>query len=221
VVAGRVVAGRVVVGLVVMVSVVSGSVSAVAAAGATGVFRPPVEAPVLDPFRLPHGPYRAGNRGIEYATTAGQVVRAPADGTVRFAGPVAGALFVTVDHGGGLWSTAGFVAHVLVGRGEAVAAGEVIALAGGPVHFTVRVDGRYVDPATMFGRHRLRVRLVSRESPVRGGAGPATLPDGPRRAPSRQIGVVGDSTSVPTPVASAPGHGSATGKRYPSWQSSP
>lgn len=189
--------------------------------GAVVVFRPPVDAPVLDPFRLPDGPYGAGNRGIEYATVAGQTVRAPAAGTVRFAGPVAGDLFVTVDHGGGVWSTVGFVAGVVVRRGESVAAGEVIALAGGPVHFTVRIEGRYVDPASMFGRHRLRVRLVSHESPVRGGAGPATLPDGPPWAPRRQIGAVGDSISVPTPVASAPGHGSATGKRNPSWQSSP
>ena len=38
----------------------------VAAAGV--VFSRPTTAPVLDPFRLPDGPYGPGNRGIEYAT---------------------------------------------------------------------------------------------------------------------------------------------------------
>ena len=30
------------------------------------VLTPPVDAPVLDPFRAPAGPYGPGNRGIEY-----------------------------------------------------------------------------------------------------------------------------------------------------------
>ena len=37
---------------------------------------PPVDAPVVDPFRPPAGPYGAGNRGLEYGTRPGTEVRA-------------------------------------------------------------------------------------------------------------------------------------------------
>ena len=189
-------------------------------ASAAVVFRPPTDAAVLDPFRPPAGPYGPGNRGIEYATPAGRPVRAAAAGTVTFSGPVGGDLFVTVDHGGGVRSTVGFVAHLLVRRGDAVGPGQVIARTGGPFHFTVRIDGRYVDPARLFGRHRTRVHLVPHHRPVDPRSGPATLPDGPIRALRRQIGGDAERSSVPIPVASAPGYGWRTGKRTP-WQSSP
>ena len=65
------------------------------------VFRPPVDAPVADPFRPPEDPYGPGNRGIEYDTEPGSVVRAAAAGSVVFSGAVAGSLYVTLDHGGG------------------------------------------------------------------------------------------------------------------------
>ncbi len=41
---------------------------------------PPVDAPIADPFRPPAGPYGGGNRGLDYDTTAGDVVRASAAG---------------------------------------------------------------------------------------------------------------------------------------------
>ena len=44
---------------------------------------PPVDAPIADPFRPPAGPYGAGNRGLEYATSPGDVVRASAAGNGR------------------------------------------------------------------------------------------------------------------------------------------
>src|ERR1700704_3756369 len=62
------------------------------------VYLPPVDAPVSDPFRAPSTPYGPGNRGIEYATPPGTTVVASADGTVRFAGVVAGRRWVTLDH---------------------------------------------------------------------------------------------------------------------------
>ena len=46
-------------------------------------------APVLDPFRPPPEPWLPGNRGIEYATTEGDVVRSIGPGTVRWVGTVA------------------------------------------------------------------------------------------------------------------------------------
>ena len=59
------------------------------APGPVVVYRPPVTAPILDPFRPPTTPYGPGNRGIEYATVPGTSVGAAADGVVVFAGPVA------------------------------------------------------------------------------------------------------------------------------------
>ena len=124
------------------------------------VFRPPVEAPVADPFRPPENPYGPGNRGVEYDTEPGDVVRAAASGTVVFSGAVAGSLYVTVDHGGGVVSTYSYVQRISVQAGTTVAPGQVIAVTGERLHFGVRVNGSYVDPAGFIGVRRVRVRLV-------------------------------------------------------------
>ena len=137
----------------------------VAAAGAASgderlVFRPPVDGPVADPFRPPEDPYGPGNRGVEYHTEPGDVVRAAAAGTVVFAGAVAGDLYVTVDHGGGVSSTYSYLLRVGVRAGTRVVQGQVIAIAGERLHFGVRVQGSYADPAGFIGVRRTRVRLV-------------------------------------------------------------
>ncbi|MDG2027853.1 MAG: M23 family metallopeptidase [Acidimicrobiales bacterium] len=162
------------------------------AAAAVAVFTRPTDAAVLDPFRLPNGPYAAGNRGIEYDAGAGAAVVAAADGTVAFAGAVAGNLFVSVEHPGGLRTTYGFVENILIRRGDLVSRGERVALAGGPFHFTVRLHGTYVDPEPLFGQRRVRVRLLPHHSsdggreaipahavPAGLGIAPDTLFDGP------------------------------------------
>ena len=130
------------------------------------VFSPPTDAAVLDPFRLPNGPYGAGNRGIEYDTDDGAPIVAAAAGTVAFAGPVAGNLFVSVDHPGGLRSTYGFVGHIVVDEGEPIERGGLVAIADGPFHFTARLDGNYIDPAPLFGRRRVSARLVPHHSSI-------------------------------------------------------
>ena len=124
------------------------------------VFRPPVDAPVADPFRLPENPYGPGNRGVEYDTEPGDVVRAAASGTVVFAGAVAGSLHVTVDHGGGLVSSYSYLQRLGVRVGTAVDQGAVIGVAGERLHFSVRLEGAYTDPAGFIGVRRVRVRLV-------------------------------------------------------------
>ena len=77
--------------------------SARAAAEPTGnvVYQPPVDAPVTDVFRPPAQRWSAGNRGVDYGTTEGQVVRAAAPGQVVFAGQVGGSLHVVVLHADG------------------------------------------------------------------------------------------------------------------------
>ena len=124
------------------------------------VFRPPVDAPVADPFRPPEGPYGSGNRGIEYDTEPGDVVRAAADGTVAFAGAVAGSLYVTLDHGGGVVSSYSHLQRISVRAGAEVAQGEAVGISGEMLHFGVRVHGSYVDPTGFIGVRRVRVRLV-------------------------------------------------------------
>lgn len=148
----------------VLLVVLAGAVQPAEAADL--LFRRPTAAPVLDPFRLPEGKYGAGNRGIEYDTGEFDRIVAAARGTVVFAGPVAGSLFVTVDHGDGLESSYGFVGHILVREGQEVADGDLVALSDGPFHFSVRLHGEYVDPEPLFGSRRVVVRLVPH--PVQG-----------------------------------------------------
>lgn len=124
------------------------------------VFRPPVDAPVTDPFRPPENPYGPGNRGVEYDTEPGDVVRAAAPGAVAFAGAVAGTLHVTVDHGGGLVSSYSYLQRLSVRVGTHVDQGAVIGVAGERLHFSVRLEGSYSDPAGFIGVRRVRVRLV-------------------------------------------------------------
>lgn len=114
----------------------------------------PVQGPVVVPFDPPDSPYGSGHRGIDVAVPLGTPVLAPADGTVTFAGPVGGRLFVTVDHGGGVWSTSSFLATLAVRRNDVVSSGDVLGRSGtghagsliAHVHFSVRLDEVYVDP---------------------------------------------------------------------------
>jgi alpha-beta hydrolase superfamily lysophospholipase len=111
---------------------------------------PPVDAPVVDPFRPPAGPYGPGNRGLEYGTAPGTTVRASADGTVSFAGPVGGTLHVTITHPDGIRTSYSFLATVDVVLGQAVHQGDVVGTTGGPLHLGARRGDAYFDPATLF-----------------------------------------------------------------------
>lgn len=124
-------------------------------------YRPPVDAPVTDPFRPPPHPYGPGNRGLEHATRPGAVVRAAAGGIVGFAGRVAGTLWVSVDHPDGVRTTYGPLGRATVRRGARVAAGEPVGLAGGRLLWTARIGGAYVDPAELLAASGpVAVRLV-------------------------------------------------------------
>lgn len=127
----------------------------------------PVDAPVVDGFRPPPGPYGAGNRGLEYDTTPGQPVHAAASGEVIFAGAVADALHVTVLHRDGRKSSYSFLASVSVSIGDEVAGGDVVGTAADRLHVGVREGDTYVDPAALFGTEVRSVHLVP-ENPVGG-----------------------------------------------------
>jgi len=137
---------------VVAVSVAPGSAGAAAADPGPMTYRPPLTAPVVDPFRPPPEPWAAGNRGLEYGSTPGSAVGAIGPGLVVFAGPVAGALYVTVLHPDGLRSSYSYLAAVRVGVGDRVAAGQTVGVAATTFHLGVRDGDVYIDPAGLFGQ---------------------------------------------------------------------
>jgi murein DD-endopeptidase MepM/ murein hydrolase activator NlpD len=137
-----------------MLAMVVAAVPATGPASAAGTWTWPVRGPVVRGFDPPASPYGAGHRGIDIAAPAGTPVVAPAAGVVSFAGRVAGQLFVSLDHGAGLVSTASYLGATLVDEGDPVTAGQPIGSTGAGhagaalehLHFGVRLGGIYVDP---------------------------------------------------------------------------
>jgi hypothetical protein len=123
-------------------------------------YRPPVDAPISDPFRPPSNPYGAGNRGLEYATERGMPVAVAADGTVTFAGVVAGKRWVTIRHADGVRTTYGPLQDMTVAAGDSVTRGQNIGTAAGHLTFTARLGEAYVDPSSLFDGGPPRVRLI-------------------------------------------------------------
>jgi len=115
-------------------------------------WRPPVEAPISDPYRAPACPWCAGNRGIEYATRSGTPVRAVAAGRVSFAGTIAGRTYLVVRHADGLRATYGHLRTARFAVGDLVVAGSIVGTAGATLHFGLRDGDRYLDPAPWIGR---------------------------------------------------------------------
>lgn len=146
---------------------------------------PPVDAPVLDPFRPPERPYGAGNRGLEYATEPGTEVRASADGRVTFAGLVAGSRHVTVLHADGLRTSYSFLDRIDVVVGQRVRQGDVLGTTAGRLHLGARVGDAYLDPASLFSTGPPQVHLVPFEEP------PGAGPKGERSALRQLVGGVG------------------------------
>ena len=143
---------------------------------AAPTYIPPVDAPISDPFRPPSGPYGAGNRGLEYDTRPGTPVRASGTGTVVFAGPVGGALHVTLSHGDGVRTSYSYLADIEVVLGQQVDQGRRIGTAGDRLHFGARAGDAYFDPASLFAPTDVDVELLPFEVP------PGSTPDAEARA---------------------------------------
>ena len=141
---------------------------------ATGSWLWPIEGRIARGFAPPTTPFSAGHRGIDIDAAFGTPVRAPANGVVSFTGFVAGELFVTIDHGDGYRSTDSWLGQSLVKKGQAVKAGDVVALSGrghpelpeDQLHFGVRLGDNYIDPLTVLGPQSAvdLVRLVPLDS---------------------------------------------------------
>jgi murein DD-endopeptidase MepM/ murein hydrolase activator NlpD len=128
-------------------------------ARAAGDWSWPVVGPVIQGFDPPDTPFGSGHRGIDIAVALGSPVHAPANGTVTFAGPVGGRLFLTIDHGRGLESRYSFLSALVARRGDAISTGQVVARSGTGhagdlfpnLHFAVLLDDAYVDPLDYLG----------------------------------------------------------------------
>jgi murein DD-endopeptidase MepM/ murein hydrolase activator NlpD len=129
----------------------------------------PVVGALVRGFDARAGPYGPGHRGIDVAAPVGALVRAPAAGSIVFAGQVAGTNRVSILVAPGVLVTLGPLldrpvtagrvrSRVPVGR---VGPGHLAAPPGQgatTLHLSLRVDGEYVDPlAYLVDRPRPRL----------------------------------------------------------------
>ncbi|WP_299033988.1 peptidoglycan DD-metalloendopeptidase family protein [uncultured Pseudokineococcus sp.] len=120
----------------------------------------PGEPAVLRPFVAPLQRWSPGHRGVDLAAGAGDLVLAPSDGVVGFAGTVVDRGVVVLEHDGDLRTTLEPV-QPLLPVGAAVRRGEAVArLVGGHcppgcLHWGVRrgrgTDAVYLDPLALLG----------------------------------------------------------------------
>ncbi len=154
------------------------------------LLQPPVPGEMARPFQLDQGPYGPGHRGISLTASPGTALRAPAPGTVAFAGQVAGTRWVTLTVAPDVVVTVGPVGRLAVRTGQRVGSAAMLGtLAGGEAHFGLRVDSAYVDPLPHVAAH-----------------GPARLVPVPgERSTSSSSGNPG-SVSDRGPAGPGPGH---------------
>jgi Peptidase family M23 len=170
-----------------------------------GAWTWPVRGPVLETFSFdPAHPYAAGqHRGIAIGADTGAAVRAPAAGSVTFAGtvPTSGKT-LTIDTDGGLAVTLTHLGSLAVARGEAVDEGAVVGTVGPSgtaefdvpyVHLGIREaakDQGYLDP----------LLFLPVLSPP---AAPTPPAPAPTPAPAATVGAP-DPAPPAAPVAAAP-----------------
>ncbi|WP_197431397.1 MULTISPECIES: M23 family metallopeptidase [unclassified Dietzia] len=138
--------------------------------------RGPLPGPVsaVRPFDPPAQRWLSGHRGVDLAAPPLAVIRAPAGGTVVFAGAVGGRPVLSIEHGAGLRTTYEPV-RATVRTGDDVATGDTVGHllaghAGCPVHaclhWGARVasggpagDDDYIDPLSLLSVHDRPIRL--------------------------------------------------------------
>jgi hypothetical protein len=147
---------------------------------------------VVHGFAPPSAPWAAGHRGVDLLGHPGQAVHAAEDGTIRFAGLLAGRGVVVVGHGPTRTTYEPVTATVRVG--DQVRAGAVVGtLEAAPSHCFPRsclhwglIEGdTYRDPLSLLGARPVRLLPLGPAGllPAGPAAGPAPL--APRRAGTR------------------------------------
>jgi Peptidase family M23 len=153
----------------------------------------PVDGPVLRPFKLGDDPYAGGqHRGVDIGAPVGASVRAPAGGTISFAGTVPkSGRSVTIQTPEGYSVTLVQLGTIGVTRGAGVADGAVVG--------TIGPSG---EPETAAPHVHLGVRLTSDPNgyldPLR------FLPPRPAQAPEPAPAPAAEPASAPTADAPAP-----------------
>ncbi len=116
--------------------------------------QPPIDAPIRRKFGEPKNSSGSRWNGLLYQAKAGQGVKAPAAGVVKFAKDhkTLGKLLI-IDHGNNLYTLFAHNDHLEVKFGELVVVGQTIAKAGQTgnlndpaLYFELRVNGEPVDP---------------------------------------------------------------------------
>jgi len=126
----------------------------------SGSFRAPVHAPPTDSFgtrRTFNGKLASIHKGMDFRAPMGTVVRAGNSGTVVLARPLYyEGNCVVIDHGLGLYTLSMHFSRIDVHEGQHVNAGDPLGLSGatgrvtGPhLHWAVRWQGAYLDPAKL------------------------------------------------------------------------
>jgi murein DD-endopeptidase MepM/ murein hydrolase activator NlpD len=178
----------------------------------------PIPGAVITRFVLPEVSWGSGHRGVDLAGTPGEIVLAAADGTVTYAGVLAGRGVVVVDHGVVRTTYEPVAATVEVG--DMVSRGQPIGRlqAGHPtcpgttcLHWGLRDGDAYLDPLLLLGPSiRLLpasaspvpqtatgagfVRAATGMDLVMPATGPVTSPYGMRRHPITGVWKLHDGT---------------------------
>jgi murein DD-endopeptidase MepM/ murein hydrolase activator NlpD len=140
------------------------------AAGRPVRYTPPVSGAVVRAFEPASTRFGAGHRGVDLDHPVGAPVGSAADGIVRHAGPVAGIVWVSVEHADGITTSYGPLAAPRVGRGDAVERGDLLGVlapgghghdaADRGLHWGARRGTVYLDPWSLLEASRWRPTLV-------------------------------------------------------------
>ena len=120
---------------------------------------------VVRAFDPPPKPWLAGHRGVDLAAAPGATVIAAGDGTVAFAGQVAGKPVVSIDHADGIRTTYEPVVAT-VAAGQPVTRGQQIGIlqpdhpecsASACLHWGAKRGENYLDPLGLLRPRRVRL----------------------------------------------------------------
>jgi len=126
----------------------------------SGNFRAPVSSPQSERFgtrRIFNGTLASNHKGLDFRAAPGTPVRAGNSGVVVLAHPLyyAGNC-VIIDHGLGLFTLSMHLSRITVHEGQRITRGDRVGLSGatgrvtGPhLHWAVRWQGAYLDPAKL------------------------------------------------------------------------
>lgn len=208
---------RIALALVVALALICAPIAASAAPSLPSGSKP-IPGAVISRFDPPDVSWGAGHRGVDLAGSPGEIVSAAADGTVTYAGVLAGRGVVVVDHGVVRTTYEPVAATVAVGdvvsRGQPIGrlqAGHASCPGTTCLHWGLREGDAYLDPLLLLGPS---IRLLpASASPVPQTAtgagfvgaatgvalvmpatGPVTSPYGMRRHPITGVWKLHDGT---------------------------